>query len=192
LPASLALVSLGLPTEVPLPLPVVPELLPLDPDEDPVPDPDEPDVPPPMLLSAPPVLPELPASMPLELPPYWLVALGLEAPLPPYWLVELGLEAPDELLLPVCAIAAPVASPSAAATIANFLFAMLSLIAIVECLHEFRLRVVRRPNMGRARPVGTRGPFGETQQGRAGVRLSRTQGEQRGDRAEVSLPEQAR
>jgi hypothetical protein len=131
LPASL-LESLGLPTEVPLPLPVVPELLPLEPDEDPLPvpmlplplDDPEPLVPLPMLLSAPPVLPALlPPSMPLELPPYWLLELGLEL---------LPLE------VPLWAIAAPlatqVASPRAAVTIANFLFAMLSLIAIVECL----------------------------------------------------------
>ena len=128
---SLPLVPEGLPTEVPLVSPVVPEPLPLgelgvDPLVVPVPLPlVEPLTPVPVLLSAP-VAPALPASMPLALP------------LPLYWL--LGLELEVEVLLPladpVWASAAPlatqVASPRAAAvTIPNFLFAMLSLIAIV-------------------------------------------------------------
>jgi hypothetical protein len=120
---SLPLVPAGLPTEVPLVSPVVPEPLPLgelgvDPLVVPVPLPlVEPLTPVPVLLSAP-VAPALPASMPLALPPYWL--LGLEV----------------EVLLPLWACAAPlatqVASPRAAAvTIPNFLCALLSLIAIV-------------------------------------------------------------
>lgn len=126
---SLPLVPEGLPTEVPLVSPVVPELpleLGVDPLVVPVPLPlVEPLTPVPVLLSAP-VAPALPASMPLALP------------LPLYWL--LGLELEVEVLLPlagpVWASAAPlatqVASPRAAAvTIPNFLFAMLSLIAIV-------------------------------------------------------------
>ena len=109
--------------------PVVPELpleLGVDPLVVPVPLPlVEPLTPVPVLLSAP-VAPALPASMPLALP------------LPLYWL--LGLELEVEVLLPlagpVWASAAPlaiqVASPRAAAvTIPNFLFAWLSLIAIV-------------------------------------------------------------
>ncbi|HXN83869.1 MAG TPA: hypothetical protein VN883_15425 [Myxococcales bacterium] len=126
---SLPLVPEGLPTEVPLVSPVVPELpleLGVDPLVVPVPLPlVEPLTPVPVLLSAP-VAPALPASMPLALP------------LPLYWL--LGLELEVEVLLPlagpVWASAAPlaiqVATPRAAAvTIPNFLFAMLSLIAIV-------------------------------------------------------------
>ena len=126
---SLPLVPEGLPTEVPLVSPVVPELpleLGVDPLVVPVPLPlVEPLTPVPVLLSAP-VAPALPASIPLALP------------LPLYWL--LGLELEVEVLLPlagpVWASAAPlatqVASPRAAAvTIPNFLFAMLSLIAIV-------------------------------------------------------------